>query len=805
MAFVVLGTVGCAGSKQAQTEAPKPKEGIKPYSQVITKEAVSDSGVFVVHKVKQKWYYEIPTKELGRDFLFVTTQEKTQTGLGYGGDGINSQVIRWDRNDEKILLRSILFASVASDSLPVSYAVRKANFPPIIMAFDIQAYNKDSTSVVVDVTDLFSSDVPELGLSRRGREAYKVRRLDSKRSFVENIRSFPENIEARSTITYEATEVPLDNSLGTITILFHHSMVRLPEKPMMPRLYDERVSFFGVRQVDYGYDAQRAEERRFIARWRLEPKDPGAIDRGELTEPIKPIVFYIDRGVPDKWRPWLKKGVESWQEAFEKAGFKNAILAKDPPSVEEDPDWSSEDARYAAIRWLPSEIQNAYGPHISDPRTGEILDADIGFSHNVMNLARNWYFVQVGAVDPRAATLPLPDEVMGELLQYIAAHEVGHSLGFPHNMKATSQYPVDSLRSKGFTESYGTEASIMDYGRFNYIAQPGDGARLIPKIGPYDKFAVEWGYKPIRGAATPDDEKEALNRLAARQEREPYLRFGNADGIDPTAQTEDLGDDAVAATRYGMMNIKRIAAMLLSATTKEGEDYSTLKEVYDQLVAQRTRELGHVSNVIGGVVRTNRVAGQEGAVHVPVSRQKQREAMQFLLAEGFRTPTEILVPEVVRLIEPTGTQERVLRSHQALLGIVLNNGRLERLANTQGLAVKGQSPYGLGEMLSDLRNGIWSELLGKNVKIDLYRRNLQRAYLEAVEGKLNPTPLPPGQAASRFAPPPLPSEARSLLRYELELLDAAIGKALPAASDVETRAHLKDSRAMVKKILNPEE
>jgi hypothetical protein len=793
--FVALGILSCAGSKQAQNNAQKPKEtkeGIKPYAKVITKEAVSDSGVFIVHKVKQKWYYEIPFEDLGDDFLFVTTREKTQTGVGYGGDGINSQVVRWDRNADKILLRSILFKSVAADSLPIAYSVRKANFPPIIMSFAIQAYNKDSNAVVIEVTSLFSTDVPELGLNRRVRDSYKVRRL-----------AFPENIETRSTMTYEATQVPQDNSLGTISVLLHHSMVRLPEKPMKPRLYDERVSFFGVRQYDYGYDAQRAEERRYIARWRLEPKDIDAFKRGELTEPVKPIVFYIDRGVPDKWRPWLKKGVESWQEAFEKAGFKNAILAKDPPLATEDPDWSSEDARYATIRWLPSEIQNAYGPHISDPRTGEILDADIGFFHNVMNLARNWYFVQVGAVDPRARTLPLPDEVMGELLLYIAAHEVGHSLGFPHNMKATSQYPVDSLRSKTFTERYGTEASIMDYGRFNYVAQPGDGAHLVPKIGPYDKFAVEWGYKPIPGAETPNDEKEELNAVAERQEREPYLRFGNADGIDPTAQTEDLGNDPVAATRYGMMNIKRIADMLLSATTKQGKDYTTLKEVYNQLVAQRTRELGHVANVIGGIVRTNRVAGQDGVVHVGVSRDKQREAMRFLIAEGFRTPTEILKPEILSLVEPTGTQARVLRGHQTLLNIVLNNGRLERLANTQGLARKGEDAYKLSEMLSDLRNGIWSELSGSRVSIDLYRRNLHRAYLGTVDRKLNPKAPSPSASTSRFTPPPLPGEARALLRYELEQLDRAIGRALPSTTDIETRAHLNDSRAVIKRILDP--
>jgi hypothetical protein len=811
--------VGCAltkppnamAQKPGETPASKPPEqkgGMKPYDQVITKEAKTDSGLFIVHRIKEKFFFEVPNKELEKDFLLVSTYSKNARGLGYGGDAANRQVVRWQRVGDKILLRSMLFTSVAADTLPVSSAVKKANLPPIIMAFDAQALNKDSSSVVIDVTELFTTDVAEMGMSKQARERLKVRRLDSKRSFVEYSKSFPDNVETEATITYEAGEVPQSPTLSTISLTMHHSMVRLPEKPMMPRLFDSRVGFFSETQYDYGYNSQRAEQRRYISRWRLEPKDTAAFLRGELVEPIKPIVFYLDRGVPDKWRPWLKKGVESWQAAYEKAGFKNAIIAKDAPSEKEDPTWSAEDARYASIRWLPSEIENAYGPHISDPRTGEILDADIGWFHNVMNLLRNWYFVQVGCLDPRAAKLPLPDELMGELMQYVAAHEVGHSLGFPHNMKATSSYPVDSLRNAAFTAKYGTEASIMDYGRFNYVAQPGDNARLIPLIGPYDKFAVEWGYRPIIGAKTPDDEEPELNKIAARQEKEPYLRFGNPDGIDPTAQMEDLSSDAVAATRYGLMNINRIADMLLKATTKEGEDYSILQEVYGQLVAQRNRELGHVANVIGGVVRTERVAGIEGVVHTPVSRAKQQEAMDFVKKEAFRTPTELIKPEILSLIEPTGTAERVMQSQRQILGILLNTDRMARLINVAVLAKPGENPYMLSEMLSDVRQGVWVELGMVRVNQDLYRRNLQRAYLETMNNKLNPPPFTPptGLPAGIVIPPPtpLPGEARALIRAELKELDAAIARALPRAADKEVRAHLEDSRYQIEKILNPE-
>lgn len=805
---IVLLAAMASGQPQGQ-KGPDNKPTIRPYAEIVTKEAKTDSGLFIVHRIKQKLLYEIPKSEVGKDFLLVTSQSKTQSGLGYGGDAVNQQVVRWERDDDRILLRSVLFSSVAADTLPVATAVEKANLPPILGVFDIQAYNKDSSAIVIDVSDLFTSDMTELGLDRMTRDRYKVQRLDPKRSFIETVKSFPDNIELDVTLTYAAGQPSDDPSLSTISIVMHHSMVRLPEKPMMPRVWDDRVGFFMVTQYDYGYNSQRAELRRYITRWRLEPKDTVAFQRGILTEPIKPIVFYLDRGVPDKWRPWLKKGIEDWQPAFEKAGFKNAIIAKDAPSEKEDPNWSSEDARYSTIRWLPSPIENAYGPHISDPRTGEILDSDIGFFHNVMNLARDWYFVQVGCDDPRAAKLPLPDSLMGELLEYIAAHEVGHTLGFPHNMKASSQFPVDSLRSSSFTALNGDEASIMDYGRFNYVAQPGDGARLIPSIGPYDKFAVEWGYRPISGARTPDDEKSALDQMAARQEREPYLRFGNADGIDPTAQTEDLGADPVASTKFGLKNIARIADMLIPATTSEGKDYSTLQELYGELLAQRNRELGHVANLIGGMTRTSRVAGQEGVVYKPVSRERQAEAMAFLVKEGFRTPSELLRSDILALIEPTGTEDRVLSGQRQLLNILLGNARLERVVAQQALPYDAKPSYALRDMFSDLRKGIWKELSGPSVATDLYRRNLQRAYIEVMGLKLNPpppSPPPPGIPAAFLPPPPppLPGEARAMIRAELADLDAEIARALPRAKDRETKAHLQDSRYQISKILFPE-
>ena len=808
-AVVVL---GCASTApQAGNSAPKPpekKEGLKPFAEVITKEAKADTGVFNVYRVKQKWYYEIPNAQLGKEFLLVTRQAKTIAGFGYGGDELNSQVVKWERKGERILLRAMYYSAVSADTLPIHYAVEKANLPPILAAFDIQCLNKDSSASVIDVTDMYTADMTEFTLNRFDREQLRVRRVDPKRSFIDTVKSFPSNIEVDATVTFDAAQVPGDMALSTFSLVIHHSMVRLPEKPMMARLNDDRVGYFGVATYDYGYDAQRAERRRYIARWRLEPKDSAAFARGELVEPVKPIVFYIDRGVPEKWRPYLKKGVEMWQVAFEKAGFKNAIIGKIAPTVKEDPDWSSEDARYSTIRWLPSEIENAYGPAITDPRSGEILDADIGFFHNVMNLARNWYWVQAGPSDPRAKKLPLPDDLMGELLQYIAAHEAGHSLGFPHNMKASSQFPVDSLRSASFTARWGTEASIMDYGRFNYIAQPGDGATLIPKIGPYDLFATEWGYRVIPGAKSPDEEKPALNTIAARQETEPYLRFGDPSSVDPTAQTEDLGGDPVAATQLGMRNLQRAMDALVSATTEPGKDYSTLREMYGQVFGQRNRELGHVVAMVGGVVETRRIAGQEGVVHTPVPREKQKEAMKYIIDEGLRTPKEFIRPEILALLEPSGIAERVLQGHTMLLSGLLDNQRLGRLATLEALAPAAGKPYTMSEMLTDLRGGVWSELKGPSVNADLYRRNLQRAYLAVMDAKLNPPPFVPPTGLPSFIrimpPPPLSGEGKAMVRQELTDLDAQIAKAIPAAASREMKAHLLDARDRISKTLNPE-
>lgn len=608
--------------------------------------------------------------------------------------------------------------------------------------------------------------------------------MDTGRSFLEGVKVFPENIETEVTATYVSNR---DDGLESVTVVLHHSMVALPKEVMRPRLADSRVGYFQSGYVEYGRNDQKAVQRRFIHRWRLEKKDPQAA----LSDPVKPITYYIGREVPDQWRPWIKKGVESWREAFEQAAFTNAIVCKNAPSEAEDPDWDAEDTRYSVIRWLPTTTENAYGPSIIDPRSGEILNADTKLHHNVLKLLRDWYFVQASPNDPRAQRLPFPDDLMGRLVEYVVAHEVGHTLGLAHNMKGSSSYTVAQLRDPVFTERFGTEASIMDYGRFNYVAQPGDGASLIPIIGPYDRFAIEWGYKPIP-APNADGETRALDTLAARQISDPTLRFGSGPergtDEDPTEQTEDLSDDALAATTLGLANLDRVLTWLVPAVSKPGEDYDDLRDMFNKFMGQRNQELIHVARLVGGVVETDYHYGygQGKAVYEAVPAARQRAAALFLLEHAFTVPTELLRPDLLDRIESKGIGDRVLGIQNSLLNLLLDEGRAARMTDQEALH-PGRS-YSLATLMDDLRQGIWSDLAAPRVVIHPFRRNVQRSYLRALAAK-----IAPASASS--------SDLRPLSRGALEALRGTLEAAMPRAGDAATRLHLVDSIATVERAL----
>ena len=724
-----------AQKPSAKEDSKKPKKE-KTYKEIITKEAITDKGLFDIHKVKDKYYYEINDSLLGREMLMVTRIAKTASGLGFGGGKQNTQVLRWQKKDSKILLRVVSHNIVASDSLPVSEAVLNSNFEPILYSFKIESKGIDSISTLIDVTKLFNEDVKPLGFPQSRRKGYKISSLNSKKSFIESIKSYPENIESRHVKTYNSSSPPSNSSTGTISLEINNSMILLPKTPMKRRYFDQRVGWFARSQVDYGLDVQESKSLKYLDRWRLEVKDEDLekFENGELVTPKKQIVYYIDRATPVKWRKYLKQGIEDWQAAFEEAGFKNAIIAKDPPTKEEDPEWSPEDVRYSVVRYLASPIPNANGPHVSDPRSGEILESDINWYHNVMTLLRNWFFVQTAAINEDARGVSFDDEVMGRLIRFVSAHEVGHTIGLPHNMGSSSAYPVDSLRSASFTKKFGTAPSIMDYARFNYIAQPEDkDVALMPDIGIYDKHAVKWGYRPIPNAKTAKDEKKTLDKWIRDNENSLMHRFGSA-GIDPSSQTEDLGDDAVKASEYGILNLKRIVPNLTKWTSEDGKDYSDLQTMYGQVLTQFNRYMGHVSSNIGGVYQYYKTYDQEGPVYTHVKKSHQKKCMNFLNDQLFETPTWMIDNNILNKIEFAGITNRIRSTQSRTLNSILDFGKMARLIENE--AINGKNAYSLIDMMSDLKKGIWKELYSHKT-IDVYRRNLQFAYLDRISYIMN--------------------------------------------------------------------
>jgi hypothetical protein len=787
----------------AKPQTKKQQGKIKDYDKVITKDAKTDKGLFDVHVVDDKYYFEIPTKYLNTDMLLVSRLAKLPANLGGGyvnaGTKTNTRMINWERFRDKILIKEKSSSAVAADSLPIHVSVRSNNYEPTLYAFDIAAFSKDSSAIVVDVTKFYSSDVKAIsGLPSYFRKQYKVRNLDNSRSFINAMRSYPENIEVIQDFTYNAAEPPSNSGTETISVQMNQSMILLPEEPMQPRYFDERVGWFTLSQYDYGSEELKADEKTYIRRWKLIPKDIEAYKRGELVEPVKPIVYYLDPATPMKFRTYMKEGIELWQKAFEAAGFKNAIIAKDPPTKEENPEFSPEDIRYSVVRYVASTTRNATGPSVSDPRSGEIIESDIIWYHNHLRSYRNRYMLETGAANPSARTLHTPDEEIGEMMKMVIAHEVGHTLGLPHNMSASYAYDVESYRDGAFTQKNGIAATIMDYARYNYIAQPGDeNIRFVRQLGPYDDYAINYGYRYIPDATSADDEKETLDGWIAEKAGNPIYKFGKQSSrFDPTAQTEDIGNNSIKASTYGLKNLKIVAKNLPSWTSDKTNNYEDLEELYGELLGVWSRYVGHVVTHVGGVVEDTKNPSQNGRVYNPVDKAYQKSAIQWLHKNAFDTPDWLLDESILRNIDFAGYTDRMRRLQTRHLNNVMSFERLGRLIDHKAM---DNNNYSALDMMKDLRLGIWSETRSKS-NVSVFRRNLQRAYIDRME-YLMTEKIDPNRSRQYFNVSQ--SDVRSIVRGELNQLKRILTSAANSGVNTDTKYHYRDCIERINIILEP--
>jgi hypothetical protein len=802
--------------------------GIRPYSEVITNKARTNRGLFTIHKVDEKYFFELPDSVLNREILVVNRISRSGAGtragfLGYAGDQIGDNVISFERGpNNKIFLRTLSFQEMASDSTAGMYrSVRASNLQPIVASFDVKALGRDSinnsSATVIDVTDYLMGDNDVLFFGSRAKRALGLGQYQRDNSYIIDIKSFPTNVMVKTVKTFIRTPPPVPGQPAAVTsgatgtpatFELSSSMIMLPSRPMQPRYFDPRVGYFATGYTDFDLNPQGIEQVRMVTRWRLEPKpeDVQRYLRGELVEPRKPIIFYIDPNTPKRWIPYLIAGVNDWQVAFEKAGFKNAIYALEAPTT--NPDWYIDNAAYSAIVYKPSDVANASGPHVHDPRTGEILESHINWYHNVMNLLRNWYFIQTAAVDPRARNLKFVDSLMGQLIRFVSSHEVGHTLGLRHNFGSSAGVPVENLRNKAWVEANGHTPSIMDYARFNYIAQPEDNITetgLFPRIGEYDKWAIEWGYRWFPEAKSAEAEVPILNKLTLEKMKDRRYWFGTeSDPDDPRNQNEDLGDNAMKAGAYGIKNLQRIVEKLPEWTKEPNKGYSSLDELYGQVVSQFTRYMGHAAKNIGGIMTTPKTVEQQGVVVEFVPEARQKEAMQFLQEQLFRTPKWLIDNRITNLTadNPLVTVNTV---QDNILGRLISSSTLSKLLRNEA---ESSNPYTAFEMLTDLKKGIWSELAGRQT-IDIYRRNLQKAHVERLIRIIAPDPAP--QAATGQQQNPFlqastlnrNSDVISVSKAQLRQLQSEIRAALPLYKDAASRAHLQDVSDRITQALDP--
>ena len=800
---------------------PPSKPGPKPYKEIITDKAQSRFGLLTVHKVEDKWFFEIGDSLLGRDFLIVNRIAKAPVDLqngfvGYAGDEIGESVIRFEKGpNNKIFFRTISYSVYAKDSTkPMYKSVMRSSIQPISAAFEIKAFSKDSMGSVIDLTDYISGDNDVLFFEPFFKSYLRVGSLQSDKSYIVDVKSFPLNTEIKTVKTYSKSSGPsLPGSFfvppsGNATFELNSSIILLPNNPMRPRYYDDRVAFFTTEFTDFDADPQGVKDISIITRWRLDikPEDSAKFKRGELIEPAKPIVFYIDPTTPKKWVPYLIQGVNDWQKAFEKAGFKNAIIAKEAPTKDEDSTWSLEDARYSAIVYKPSTVANAEGPHVHDPRTGEILESHINWYHNVMSLLHSWYLIQASPSDPRARKAKFDDELMGQLVRFVSSHEVGHTLGMPHNMGASASVSVEKLRDKAWVEANGHTPSIMDYARFNYVAQPGDNispAGLYPRIGDYDLWAIEWGYKPILNK-TEEEEKGILNDLVKEKIINPRLRFIHQDGVDPRAQTECLGDNNMKANEYGIKNLKWVLPQLPNWLNEKGENYEMLYMIYSDLVGQFSRYMSHAATYVGGIYTDYKTTEQQGNVYTVVPKALQKEALNFIQKNLFETPYWLLNKNILDKIS-TPQFERINSIQDNVMGSLLSSTRLGRMAVEWNR--DNTNAYRMDEYIDDIKKGVWSELVTKK-PTDAYRRFVQKSFAERLINIVNPSSAPSsgGFTITISFGPVVDSRKTDLIsvaKGSLRSLLAEIKAAIPTTTDKLTRYHLQDVAERIDRALNP--
>lgn len=753
------------------------------YNTIIKPGTISRTGLFTVHKVEDSYYFEIPDSLLGRDLLIVSRIAQGAAGVrrdytGYAGDQINNTVIRFENGpSHKLFLRRITFEENAGDTSSAMYnAVQRSNLQPLVAAFGVGAYNPNGKSSLVDVTDYLNGDNEILFFNGSSRKQMKVGSHVSSVSYIKDVNSFPMNVEIRTIKTYQ--ESGTDNNF---TLELNTSIVLLPKKPMRKRYADTRVGYFTERYLDYGANPQGVKTVSYIKRWRLEPKSEDVVRYilGDTVEPAKPIVYYIDPATPKVWVPYIIQGINDWQVAFEKAGFKNAIMGKVAPVDNEQ--WSLEDSRHSAVIYKPSSVANASGPIITDPRSGEILETHINWYHNLMSILQQWYMIQCGPNDPRARNMKFDEELMGAIIRSVASHEVGHTLGLTHNFGASSTVKVENLRDKEWLKKNGICPSIMDYARFNYVAQPQDSVPfegLIGRVGPYDTWAIEWGYRWFPQTRNAEEESPILNKWIADKAKDTRYWFASEySNNDPRVQSEDIGDNAMHAGEYGIRNLQRVVPNLIEWTYQKNEGYRNLNTIYTGVIEQYNYYLDHALDYIGGMYETRKTMDQPGVVYQPVSALSQVEAMNFLVRHVFHEPKWLLDSAIISRLGQMPIQ-KVNSTQETILNTLTSTPTLIKIVEAE-TAFPGKS-YRLMNYMEDLDATIWDELK-TNDTITTYRRNLQRIYV----GRLIDL-MGAAQRLDRYA-----GDVSAIVLQRLEEIDDKLKKAIPKTKDVMTRYHLK--------------